>query len=410
MKLVTRARARVRGLVRGLLTGIGDETRLLNEKLLEVLRLLEKQNSLLSETVERLNDQTALLDDKLMAMIHRQNAQIELQKANVGAVRAAFSDSTHDGDFPVVEVPPLPDNPIEDLLRKRAFASARSKQPLTFAPKTFNTAHPKYYPALVRNFAGKIFNADRSLNNGVFSSIAALAQDDEIADFAWDKVLKDAFTELATVAHSHQVLERQAYIEDYLDRISREHGAFYSAGWVNRDDALFLYWLVRRLNPKMIVQTGVSNGLSSAFMVLALVKNGAGGRLRAIDLPAEFNPDDPSWTVKGTVYGVAIPQGKTSGWIVPDAYRDRIEVWSGDAKTLLPKLVDNVDSIDMFFHDSDHTYDHMMFEFREAKRKLRAGGLVVADDVSWNASVWDFADEWGVPSFNFRGTIGVAFF
>ena len=107
---------------------------------------------------------------------------------------------------------------------------------------------------------------------------------------------------------------------------------------------------------------------------------------------------------------MVIPEDKTSGWIVPDAYRDHFEVWTGDAKALMPKLVDEVDSIDLFFHDSDHTYDHMMFEFREAKRKLNAGGLVVADDISWNASLWDFADEWDVPSFNFKGTVGVAFF
>jgi cephalosporin hydroxylase len=64
----------------------------------------------------------------------------------------------------------------------------------------------------------------------------------------------------------------------------------------------------------------------------------------------------------------------------------------------------------MFFHDSDHTYNHMMFEFKEAKRKLVAGGLIVADDISWNASLWDFADQNGVPSYNFKGTVGVALF
>ena len=115
-------------------------------------------------------------------------------------------------------------------------------------------------------------------------------------------------------------------------------------------------------------------------------------------------------SVAGTVYGVVIPEGKTSGWLVPDAYRDRFEVWNGDAKDLLPKMVDEVDSIDFFFHDSDHTYDHMMFEFHQVKRKLITGGLLVSDDVSWNASVWDFADEFHVPSYNFKGTIGVAFF
>jgi hypothetical protein len=30
--------------------------------------------------------------------------------------------------------------------------------------------------------------------------------------------------------------------------------------------------------------------------------------------------------------------------------------------------------------------------------------------VSWNASVWDFADQYGVPSYNFKGAVGVAFF
>jgi hypothetical protein len=52
----------------------------------------------------------------------------------------------------------------------------------------------------------------------------------------------------------------------------------------------------------------------------------------------------------------------------------------------------------------------MMFEFREAKRKLATPGLIVGDDVSCNASVWDFADEYDVPSYNFKGAVGVAFF
>ena len=410
MKLVTRAKKRLRGLARGLLTGISDQSRLINEKLTETMMHLDTQTGLLREMVERLNDQTTLLDHKLIAMIHRQNAQIELQKAEIGAIRAALSGGKYSFELPSIDLPPVPDSPIAELLRKRAMTTALSKQSLLYAHKTYNTSHPRYEAGLVRNFPGKMFNADKPSSNGVFAGVSKLARGGEIADSTWAKILNDASAEAAAVKHSQQVFERQAYIEDYLDRISRDHGAHYAAGWVNRDDALFLYWLVRQLNPKMIVQTGVSNGLSSAFMVLALAKNGAGGRLRAIDLPAVFNPKDPGWTIKGNVYGVVIPEDKTSGWIVPDAYRDHFEVWTGDAKALMPKLVDEVDSIDLFFHDSDHTYDHMMFEFREAKRKLNAGGLVVADDISWNASLWDFADEWDVPSFNFKGTVGVAFF
>jgi hypothetical protein len=118
------------------------------------------------------------------------------------------------------------------------------------------------------------------------------------------------------------------------------------------------------------VQAGVSNGLSSAFMMLALAKNGPEGRLYAIDIPYIFNPADPWWTVAGQVYGVLIPEGKSSGWMVPDIYRDRVGIEAGDAKLLLPGLIDRLDRIDLFFHDSDHAYHHMMFEFEQVMRKL----------------------------------------
>jgi predicted O-methyltransferase YrrM len=106
---------------------------------------------------------------------------------------------------------------------------------------------------------------------------------------------------------------------------------------------------------------------------------------------------------------VVIPQGKSSGWMVPDIYRDRFEVDVGDAKVLLPPLIDRLGEIDMFFHDSDHFYSHMMFEFDEAMRKLAPNSVIVADDISWNASLWDFADKHRLPGYNFRGTLGVAF-
>ena len=43
------------------------------------------------------------------------------------------------------------------------------------------------------------------------------------------------------------------------------------------------------------------------------------------------------------------------------------------------------------------------------KRKLK-GGLVVSADVAWNASLWDFADEFDVPSYNYKGSLGLTFF
>jgi predicted O-methyltransferase YrrM len=305
--------------------------------------------------------------------------------------------------------------PVLRRLRRRGAAAARlrhamQQMPLMRAERTYNTAHPDYDRYLVRNFPGRIFNHNVPCDNAAFHALSRVGRRRYVSRRAWRPVLGAALAEASSVPYADQVFERRAFVERYVSELEGKYGGHYVPGWVMLDDALFLYWLVRQAKPRTILQTGVCNGLSAAFMMLALVKNGSEGRLRAIDLPPVFDPADPAWTVAGTVYGVIIPEGKTSGWLIPDAYRHRFEVWNGDAKDLLPKLVDTVDSIDFFFHDSDHTYDHMMFELHEVKRKLTNGGLLVADDVSWNTSLWDFADLFQVPAYNFRGAIGVTFF
>lgn len=281
--------------------------------------------------------------------------------------------------------------------------------PLMFAEKTYNTAHPDYEPELARCYSGRIHHADFPCSNPLFLNIKSRARRGRVPDRAWRQVQRDAMAEAATVPGFDQLMERKAYVDRYLADLDQRYQSHFVAGWVNLVDAQFLYWLVRRLKPKTIVQTGVSNGLSSAFMMLALAKNGQEGRLYVIDLPRVFDPADPDWTREDKVHGVVIPQGKSSGWLVPDLYRDRFEVHVGDAKALLPPLVDRLDSIDMFFHDSDHTYHHMMFEFEQAMRKLSPNGVIVADDISWNESLWDFAEKHRLPGYNYRATLGVAF-
>jgi predicted O-methyltransferase YrrM len=352
-----------------LVAGCANQSDLLNRKFDQVIAGLDNQSDLLNRKLNRL-------------------------------IEGVFASGEATG-VPDMTLGTTPDPTLREAMQRI---------PLLRAERTYNTSHTDYDARVVRNFPGHIFNHDRLCENAAFQALSRSAQGDEVADRVWDAILAEALVEAASVAHAQQVFERRSFVEHYMAELGHKYRAHYVPGWVNLDDALFLYWLVRRVKPRTIVQTGVCNGLSAAFMMLGLVKNGPEGSLHVIDLPPVFNPDDPAWIVEGKVYGVVIPEGKSSGWLVPDAYRDRFEVWNGDAKDLLPKMVDKVESIDFFYHDSDHTYNHMMFEFHQAKRKLSKGGLVVGDDVSWNASVWDFADEFGVPSYNFKGAVGVAFF
>lgn len=277
------------------------------------------------------------------------------------------------------------------------------------AERTYDSSHPAYDATAVRNYPGRIFNSTFGSKNVAYAHVKGYASADLVADEVWTPVLEAMLEEVCAIAHANEVFDGIAYIEDYAEALERKYEGKYYPGWVNIDDALFLYWLVRLTNPHIIVQTGVSNGLSAAMMVLALVKNADHGKLHAIDLPRVFDGTQPSWTQKNHIYEAFIPEGKSSGWLVPEAYRHHVKLWEGDAKNLLPELLGELESVDMFFHDSDHSYNHMMFEFNQIKRRIVTSGLVAADDISWNSSLWDFADQEMLPAYNFKGSVGVAF-
>jgi len=138
--------------------------------------------------------------------------------------------------------------------------------------------------------------------------------------------------------------------------------------------ALVQYAAVRALAPQCIVETGIANGVSSLYLLLALHKNGS-GCLHSIGL------DDPAF----------LPPGERPGWLVPDWLRGRWHTHIGDSREILPALLAQLRSIDVFVHDSLHTYEHMMWEFNAAYAFVRRGGLIFSDDALWNNAFQDFA-------------------
>lgn len=170
-----------------------------------------------------------------------------------------------------------------------------------------------------------------------------------------------------------------------------ERGHRYNTGRVTGrdgyDEGLRLYRLLRELQPEVAVETGVCNGVSTAFVLLALEDN-AEGELWSIDLPEvageEYEPGT-FWDGKG---GAVIPPGKEPGWMVPPELRDRWHLVLGRSQDELPPLLERTGAIDFFMHDSEHSYECMSFEFRAAWDALREGGVLVADDVNVN-SAWD---------------------
>ncbi len=171
-------------------------------------------------------------------------------------------------------------------------------------------------------------------------------------------------------------------------------------GWAGMPmHPIVYYGLVRLVQPDLVVETGVCDGFSSRFLLLALERNGR-GTLHSIDLPSQ----DVELVPGGARQSDVLPEGRQTGWLVPPGLRARWQLHLGDAKELLPKLLPTLGPFDIFIHDSLHTYDHMMFEYRIAWPYLREGGILLSDDTDWNDAFPEFAGEVDRPTvmFNFR--------
>ena len=71
-------------------------------------------------------------------------------------------------------------------------------------------------------------------------------------------------------------------------------------------------------------------------------------------------------------------------------------------KELLHPLVKELGQIDCFLHDSLHTYEHMLWEFKTVGPHLRPGGLFLAHDVGRHEAFRDFMSEMRIPSSGYR--------
>ena len=163
-------------------------------------------------------------------------------------------------------------------------------------------------------------------------------------------------------------------------------------------DETILYHMTRSLRPEIAIETGTDLGVSTFFILKALDENGK-GRLFSIDLP------HARYSLSGLEHEDSLPPGLAPGCVVPSSLRGRWTLIIGDAKSELPRLLESLDRVDMFLHDSEHTYDHMMFEFKAAWPKLGEGALLITDDVQLNDSFTDFCKQAGhVPELSKNGS------
>lgn len=132
----------------------------------------------------------------------------------------------------------------------------------------------------------------------------------------------------------------------------------------DRAFAQALWCIVTHSGATRVVETGVARGISSRVILEAMRRNGS-GHLWSIDLPPLR---DPWWSEAAAA--------------VPSRLREDWTYVRGDSKRLLPRILRQAGHIDLFVHDSVHDDEYMRFEIEHGAAALRAGGLMVVDDIT----------------------------
>jgi predicted O-methyltransferase YrrM len=135
------------------------------------------------------------------------------------------------------------------------------------------------------------------------------------------------------------------------------------------------YALIKLLKPEIVVETGVGAGVSSWTILQAMKENGL-GHLTSIDLPT------PNTELLPEV-----------GYLVPRELRHRWDLRTGPSQKLLPQTLKELGKIDIFQHDSRHSYSNQLREYQTAWPFINDGGLLVSDDVS-NDALHDASRTW----------------
>jgi predicted O-methyltransferase YrrM len=143
-----------------------------------------------------------------------------------------------------------------------------------------------------------------------------------------------------------------------------------------------LYLLVRSLKPRVVVETGVRPGYSTAWILAALDAEGQGAL-------TSLGPGPTAGRMTG-VHDVTV------GQFVPPALRSRWTLALGNTPDRLREILE-ARRVDLFFYDNGPDADRARFELKVGWEAMSPRGVVLAHHVDANQAWSDFCRWQGLP-------------
>ena len=120
--------------------------------------------------------------------------------------------------------------------------------------------------------------------------------------------------------------------------------------------------LIRRERPEIMIETGVESGYSTEHFLAAMDAVGVGHLYSCDPAPSGFFLANPILHPRFTL----------------------IEKRSQEA---LDEIFAKTGKVDLFLHDSDHSWECQTFEYEWAWRHVHSGGIIASDDPGWGITL-----------------------
>ncbi len=188
------------------------------------------------------------------------------------------------------------------------------------------------------------------------------------ADPSWVAQLTGRPLAVAEAAVEEARADRSLFA--YLERAHRRAGR---ASYIEIDAPLELHAIARLVRPTHAVEVGVSSGVSSAYLLAALDRNGR-GTLHSVDLPQA-----PGRSGRHGGSSWSIPPGRFSGWAVPPRLRAGWDLRLGDKADVVPRLAKEYGRVDLVVYDVPHDEADLVAEFSALDPRMPAGAVAIVD-------------------------------
>jgi hypothetical protein len=305
--------------------------------------LTHMSNNKSAELIVGLNNLSQLLNEKLGSLVQQQVEPTNVLSALQGHINLLRNITNNSNASDAISLPPAGNN--QSSLKQKA----------------------------VRILEGYFSSMHRPSDNAALLELAHVRTGNRIKSEAWVPILQDALAEIESIPKTRKILELLA-----------THAPHHN------DNALLLFWLIRRLKPRKIVQVAEVGDLSSPLMVLALAKNDRSAQLHLLE-------------------ALSAEKDQRSSWLLPDKYGSRFKCHGGDSKIVLPKIIDELDTVDLFVTGFGRTHAQVLLDLMAVRGKISKGGAAVVCGGSYTGMIQWFSDQHGVPALDFNGSLAVAF-